>query len=387
MARLALNAGGGPGSDAAATAAEPGAGSFLRSRDELRGTACAQARVTNTSRMLNAESTKGVKLDFCSFGCTRLPLRWVYEPRNANAHPVQGDHWRSENHHAADVRSGRESSSNNEDAKNGVTDVPPHPSCTYDSHQGQEKDQDGHLENQSESENHCQEQVGVFVDRDHRRELPAYADEEIERRGVHQAIAKIAAGHEQEDRRHHERDDVLLFPAIQSRGDKKPYLIEDVGRRYKQTRQRANLQVKIEGFGGIQIDQLLRLSFGLQHLDNGVGHKRDQAFADDPANRHTAGDCPQGVEDSGSKLLQVLEEAHRRHLFRFGLGWLDGGGSFRHWWCYERPDLLPTKPARVARVPAARRSGWRLSIPTAVAAVKSSAPVPVSAGAPDIPAG
>src|SRR6185312_8052304 len=100
-----------------------------------------------------------------------------------------------------------------------------------------------------------QEQVGVFANCDHWLELFAVVDQEGQGRGIDHLVREQTARQEQQDGGEHEGKYVALFVAVEAGGNEHPDLVEHDGRSHEQTSEGRNLQVKVEGFGGVQIDQ------------------------------------------------------------------------------------------------------------------------------------
>ena len=65
---------------------------------------------------------------------------------------------------------------------------------------------------------------------------------------------------------------VALFVAIEAGRNEHPDLIQNEGRSHEQARQGADLQVQIEGLGGIQIDQLFRHPIAMERVHDGALH-------------------------------------------------------------------------------------------------------------------
>ena len=102
------------------------------------------------------------------------------QPGDADAEDVQRDHGRGENAHVQDVGGRGDDGRDDEDHQNRVAQVAPHPSGGDDAHQRQEENQDGQFKNYAHADHDGQKQVRVFADCDHRLELFAVVDQEVE---------------------------------------------------------------------------------------------------------------------------------------------------------------------------------------------------------------
>src|SRR5580658_66358 len=109
----------------------------------------------------------------------RAALLGMHQPGYADAQGIQNQHGGSENAHVYYVRRGRNDGRNNEYHENRIAEVLDHELRAHDAHEGQEKYQDRHFENQSHAENDAQKELGVFGDRDHGLELPPETDQEV----------------------------------------------------------------------------------------------------------------------------------------------------------------------------------------------------------------
>src|SRR5207245_8453400 len=103
-----------------------------------------------------------------------------------------------------------------------IADVAPHPTRANDAQQRKEKNQDGKLENDPKAQNHREEQIGVFVDRDHGLELAAVTDQKIESGGVDELVSEYASRREQEHGCAHKGEHVAFFVAVEAGGDEHP---------------------------------------------------------------------------------------------------------------------------------------------------------------------
>ena len=262
---------------------------------------------------------------------------------------IQYQHGGGEDAHAGDVGSGGESSGNDENHQDCVTDVAPHPSGADYAHQGEEENQNRHFENEAQAQNYRQEKIGVLVNRDHGQELSAHMNEEIQGLGIDDAVSEIATSREQENGGEQERADVTLLAAIKAWRDEQPDLVEHIRRSKEQASEDGNLQVEVEGFGGVQIHQLLRQLVVAQNIDDGPLHVSDQGLVIPPGNPGTDCNRDQGMENPLAELVEVLEEAHGGHGFLVGAFGVQLGGGVRHWWCRGRGDLQP-RCGRRARV-------------------------------------
>ncbi len=130
-------------------------------------------------------------------------------------------------------------------------------------HQRQKKNKDRQLEDQTHPKDNAEKQRCVFADGDHGLELAAEMDKKSQRLRVHDSVAEVSAGCEQRDGRNHERHHVTLFVSIETGRDEHPNLVQDKGRGKKQSGEGGDLQVEVEGFGGVQVDQALRHAVSL----------------------------------------------------------------------------------------------------------------------------
>ena len=80
--------------------------------------------------------------------------------------------------------------------------------------------------------------------------------------GIDHLVAEESAGKKQADRAEHEGQHVAALVAVKSRRDEDPNLVQHERRRHEDPRHERDLQVHIEGIGGIQVDELLLQSGG-----------------------------------------------------------------------------------------------------------------------------
>ncbi len=172
------------------------------------------------------------------------------------------------------------------------------------------KHQDRQLKNHTHADHDGQKQVGILADRDHRLELLAVIDQEIQRRGIDHLVGEQPARQEQQDGREHEGKYVALFVAIQAGRNEHPDLVKHEGRSHEQAGESRHLQVKIEGFGGIEIDQLFGHPVALQRVHDGALHVAEDEFVVVPAGEESNRYGNDGIDQAPAQFLEVFEEAH-----------------------------------------------------------------------------
>src|SRR5579864_6110398 len=221
----------------------------------------------------------------------------MHQPGHGDADHVQRHHGGGKDAHIQNIGGGRNDGRDDEDDQNGIAQVAPHEPGADDAHQGEEEHQDGQFKDGAQPDDDGQEQVSVLADGNHGLELAAVADQEVQRLGVNNLVAKVSAGQKKEDGGGHERQHVALFVAVEAGGDEHPQLVENEGRGNKQTGQEPNLQVHVEGLGGVQVDQLLRHVVALQGFHDGPLHEAENAVGIVEAGEEGDAHSGDGVDD------------------------------------------------------------------------------------------
>ena len=155
-------------------------------------------------------------------------------------------------------------------------------------------------------------------------------NQKLERPGVNNFVTKISPGREQCDGRNHERHGIAFFVTVEARRNKHPHLIKDERRSQEQTGERGNLQVKVERFGGIEIDQLLRQPIVSQGLHDGPLHYIVNALYPPPANAEADANGNNRVNQSFAQFLKMIEEAHGGHRLFFTIAAGCHGSELKH---------------------------------------------------------
>src|SRR5581483_12180213 len=97
------------------------------------------------------------------------------------AQDVKHSHRRGEQTYVQNVSGRGKYGRDDKDGQNRITNVAPHPARGDHSHQREEKHDNRKLEHRTQAENDRHEKIGVLAHRDHRLELLAVSDQEIER--------------------------------------------------------------------------------------------------------------------------------------------------------------------------------------------------------------
>src|SRR5208282_4481766 len=139
------------------------------------------------------------------------------------------------------------------------------------------------------AENNAEKQRSIFADGDHWLKLPAEVHQEAQRLRVDDFVAEVASADEESDGRNHKRDYIALLVAIQAGRDEHPDLVKNEGRGHEEPSHGCNLQVKVEGFGGIQINQLLGHAVGAEYVHDRPLHDVIDVFHLPPAGEETDG--------------------------------------------------------------------------------------------------
>ena len=114
-------------------------------------------------------------------------------------------------------------------------------------------------------------------------ELLAVINQEIQRRRIDHFVGEQSSSQEQEHGREHKRQHVAFFVPIKAGGDEKPDLVEHEGGSHEQAGKKCDLQVKVEGFGRIQIDQLLGHPIALERVHHGALYETEDELVIVPA--------------------------------------------------------------------------------------------------------
>ena len=130
---------------------------------------------------------------------------------------------------------------------------------------------------------------------------------------------------------------VALFVAIEAGRNEHPDLVEHDGRSHEQAGEGRHLQVKVEGFGGVQIDQLLGHPVAVQGVHDGALHEAEDELVVVPAGEEAYGDGNDGIDEAAAQFLEVVEEAHGGKAVVGVVGGgssaaISGIGGLRIWW-------------------------------------------------------
>src|ERR1700716_782853 len=237
----------------------------------------------------------------------RLTPFGMHQPGHTNAERVQSDHRRRKDAHIKDVGSRRDDGRDNKNDQDGITEILQHETGADDTHERQKENQDRHFENQAHAQDDAEEELRVLPDGDHWLELLAELDQESQRLRVNDLVSEVATRTEQRDGRSHERNYIALFIAIEAWRDEHPNLVEDERRSQEQASKGGNLQVEIERFGGIQIDQFVGQSIGFKRVHDWLLHDRVDLFAITPAGKEADQHGDDAVNEAFAQFLEVIE--------------------------------------------------------------------------------
>src|SRR5215472_3530004 len=166
------------------------------------------------------------------------------QPYQTYAQQVQQDHGSGVDGHVQNVRGRGQDGGDDEKHKNRSADVTPEELGVDHSHHAGKPKYDRQLKNDGETKNDSQEQLGVFVNRDDGFEIRAVgADQKVHRNRKNNPVSEIASRKEEPDREQQKRQQEFLFPAVQSRRNEIPYLVQDDGRSHENARHDSHLQV------------------------------------------------------------------------------------------------------------------------------------------------
>src|SRR5579862_9520245 len=155
------------------------------------------------------------------------------EPRNRDAQDVERDHGRGEDAHVQNIGGWSNDGGDDEDAKNGIANVAPHPTRADDAHERKEKNQNRHFEDYAEPDNDRQKQRTVFRKRDHRLEILSVADQKNQGLGQNYFVAKVSARQKKSDCASHERHHIPLLVAVEAWRNETPQLVKHKRRGYE----------------------------------------------------------------------------------------------------------------------------------------------------------
>jgi len=81
-----------------------------------------------------------------------VPAPGIYQPGHSDANAIEPDHRGSKKAHVQDVGGRCDDGCENKNGKYGISQIAPHPASRNHPHQREEEHENGHFENQPESD-------------------------------------------------------------------------------------------------------------------------------------------------------------------------------------------------------------------------------------------
>jgi len=150
------------------------------------------------------------------------------------------------------IRSGRDDGGDDKNYQDSVLEFLRHPFRRNEPHTGEEEDQCGKLENQSDSQDDSESHTGVFFDFKDSLKISPQSEEKAAGKGENDEVREAASGGKKDRREENKRDDIFLFFLVEAWSDELPELEENERRSGKYGRQKRDLDVNHKGLGQLR---------------------------------------------------------------------------------------------------------------------------------------
>src|SRR6266478_2560887 len=149
-----------------------------------------------------------------------------------NADVKQRHHRHGQQHHVEYGRRGRHQRRDNGDDQDGVAALGNQELWRDDAQQGEEEDDDRHLEHQRHAQDHVDKQIEIIFDRYNRADVDTLSDAQQKLQAVTERheVGETSAEYKQTRSADDERGRPAPFLLVETRGDKTPDLVQNPGR-------------------------------------------------------------------------------------------------------------------------------------------------------------